>query len=107
MAYNMWCAGRLWCLLGPPLQWLDALKGGVRTRHVCAGAFARTCVRGHRPADVEVQGVHEVAVDGLQPLLDVAALVAGRDGAHKQLDEPGQAVLVHGVDAHLRACTWA
>ncbi len=50
------------------------------------------------PADVTVQCIGEVLVDGVQtPPEDVAAR-AVRNAPQEQADEPVEAVLVHGID---------
>ncbi len=49
-------------------------------------------------ADIAVEGVCEVAMDGLETLRHCAVLLCGGDRSLKEGDEPGKGVLVHGID---------
>ncbi len=50
------------------------------------------------PAHVHVQEVCEVIIEQLQALSELLAGCAVCNGPHKQVHEPAQAVLVHGVN---------
>ena len=51
-----------------------------------------------RPAHIAVEIISEVISQMSQPLLQVLGLVATLDAVDVEVHEPGQAVLVHGVD---------
>ena len=51
-----------------------------------------------RPAHIAVQGVGEVVVQVLKTDREIIRLFCVLDGEVEEVDEPGQGVLVHGLD---------